>query len=157
VRSSVSGAFFAGLMLTSIGACSGSTGHGQPATALSGSTAENRTGSSSSRRPLKWQATLKDNHHTVTVSVDDTIILKPSTFWTIRPLAHTSPLVQNAGPTTTQTNTPCIPGGGCGTTTAQYHAVRPGRVSLTADRTLCGEARRCTGGEATYLLTIVVG
>lgn len=152
----MSWAVAAGLILISISAC-GPTGRSQPAGASAGSPPAGHAGPSSSGQPVMWRATLKDNHHTQAMSVGDSLRLElPTTFWTIRPLAPSAAVVLRTGATTVQTSTPCIPGGGCGTTTAQYQATRAGRVTLTADRTLCGEARRCTGGDGTYLLTIVV-
>ena len=50
----------------------------------------------------------------------------------------------------------CVPGEGCGTVTALYDAVAPGRADVNAKRTSCGEAMSCTGNLGFYRVTVVV-
>ncbi len=50
----------------------------------------------------------------------------------------------------------CVPGGGCGTVALAFEAVRPGRQTIVATRTICGEAMACSGGEGHYQVTVVV-
>jgi len=49
-----------------------------------------------------------------------------------------------------------VPGAGCGTVTALFDAVGPGRASVSAERTGCGEAMSCTGRQRSYSVTVVV-
>ena len=50
----------------------------------------------------------------------------------------------------------CVPGGGCGTVTATYGAVHAGRVTVTANRTSCGEALRCSPEQGSFTVAVVV-
>jgi hypothetical protein len=50
----------------------------------------------------------------------------------------------------------CLPGMGCGVTTAWYKALSAGIAIVTASRYSCGEARRCVGDEGHYQVTVVV-
>ncbi|HZQ84507.1 MAG TPA: hypothetical protein VFA83_06705 [Acidimicrobiales bacterium] len=51
---------------------------------------------------------------------------------------------------------PSIPGTGCGTTNEVFKALAPGTAVVTADRTTCGEALRCTPDQSHYELTVKV-
>jgi hypothetical protein len=63
-----------------------------------------------------------------------------------------------SGPTTSAAAMgTCVPGGGCGTVTAAFRALAPGRATITASRTTCGEAMRCTGTDGAWEVTVVVG
>jgi hypothetical protein len=50
-----------------------------------------------------------------------------------------------------------VTGGGCGTVTATYHALRTGHSTITASRTSCGEARRCAGDAGRFSIEVFVG
>jgi hypothetical protein len=50
----------------------------------------------------------------------------------------------------------CVPGEGCGTVAVAFEAVRPGRQTIVATRTSCGEAMGCTADQGRYQVTIVV-
>ncbi len=55
------------------------------------------------------------------------------------------------------TTVACVgPGAGRGTVTARYIAIATGQVTVAADRTVCGEALRCTGSRGAYHLHGVV-
>jgi hypothetical protein len=45
----------------------------------------------------------------------------------------------------------------CGTTSITYRAERVGTVVLSAARTMCGDARRCTGDEGAFSIRMVLG
>ena len=45
----------------------------------------------------------------------------------------------------------------CGSTTVTYLADRIGTVTISASRSMCGEARQCTGTEGSFSVTVVVG
>ena len=40
--------------------------------------------------------------------------------------------------------------------TATFSALRAGRAVVTAHRTSCGEALRCTGNQGSYAVTVMV-
>ena len=50
----------------------------------------------------------------------------------------------------------CIPGGGCGTVSAVYLAVRPGTTDITATRSSCGEAMGCSAQAGRFVVHVVV-
>jgi len=50
----------------------------------------------------------------------------------------------------------CVAGEGCGTETRVFTAASAGTTAVTATRTACGEAMRCTGANGTYRLTVIV-
>ena len=62
-----------------------------------------------------------------------------------------APVTSGAGPIA------CIPGSGCGTVTAVFDAVAPGRATISASRTSCGEALQCPPGAASFEVTVIVG
>jgi hypothetical protein len=108
-------------------------------------------------------------HHAVTVSEADngtTITVRPgsrvtltlhSTYWSIQGSSADTVLHQVGG-TSTRPARPgtCVPGQGCGTVSASFIAVHTGTADLSASRTTCGEALRCTPGQARYAVHVVV-
>jgi hypothetical protein len=78
-------------------------------------------------------------------------------YWTFQGSSAPSVLKQN-GPPTELSPSPgnCPPGLGCAPLTARFTAIAPGTARIRADRTTCGEARRCTGDEGTFSVTVVV-
>jgi hypothetical protein len=99
------------------------------------------------------------NGLTLSLSVGATLrLVLHNTYWTIggssasSVLALTAPPVYSgAGPIS------CIPGAGCGTVTASFRALAPGKAVVTAVRTSCGEALRCIGGDGAFEATVIVG
>ncbi|MEP7178417.1 MAG: hypothetical protein ABI775_04975 [Pseudonocardiales bacterium] len=99
-----------------------------------------------------------DKGHTIAVSVgDDVVVVLHSTYWKLAPM--TGAVLQASGPAavTPASAQSCVPGQGCGTVTQTFRAKAGGRTVITADRTSCGEAMRCTGSNGSYRLDIVVG
>jgi hypothetical protein len=81
-----------------------------------------------------------------------------SVSWSFLP--PTSPVL---APLTAATVTPdhsapgCArPGTGCGTVALTLAARTPGTTAVTASRTSCGEALRCTAAQSRFVLTVVV-
>jgi len=50
----------------------------------------------------------------------------------------------------------CLPGMGCGVTTAWYKALSAGSAAVAASRVSCGEAMRCVGDQGVFRVTVVV-
>jgi len=99
-----------------------------------------------------------DNGHTISVAVGDVVVLAlHSTYWQVVPLAPGAAL-RATGPASVAASrsTGCPPGQGCGTVTASFQAVASGRVVITASRSSCGEALRCTGAAGSYRLSVVI-
>jgi hypothetical protein len=78
-------------------------------------------------------------------------------YWTFQGSSAPSVLRQN-GPPTELPPSPdnCPPGLGCTPLAARFTAVAAGTAQVRAGRTSCGEARRCTGDEGTFSVTVVV-
>lgn len=98
----------------------------------------------------------KDKRGTASVHIGDTVHVQlSSTAWTIA--GSTGALVPSGPQTTTFVPGPsCRPGGGCGTTDRLFRAVAAGTARLTASRTECGEALRCTGDNGSWSVTVRV-
>jgi hypothetical protein len=83
-----------------------------------------------------------------------TVVLQ-STYWQFSGSSNPSVLTQQGG--TVYAPAPgCVPGQGCGTATAQFVSAAVGQAQISASRTSCGEALRCTPDEGSYTVTIVV-
>jgi hypothetical protein len=101
------------------------------------------------------------NRHVVTIAKGAHLVVAlHSTYWTIAPLARRTVLAQigtqqTGGPLSGPTHA-CVPGQGCGTVTMHYVANGVGTVRLTAQRTTCGEAMRCTGSQGSWYVTVRV-
>ena len=86
------------------------------------------------------------NSTTVSVPVGDYLVVHlHSTYWTIA--VPTSPALTKVSSSTIAGGPGCskIPGMGCGVVSMTFHALRVATVQLSAHRTSCGEALRCTG------------
>lgn len=118
---------------------------------------------SASAAPGDGQATVTatdaDNGHRVNLAVGDRlVVVLASTYWHFTAL-DTTGILADQGPGVVAASAPghgCVPGAGCGTVTIRYVAVAAGQVTVAADRTVCGEAMRCTGTNGTYRLHVVV-
>ncbi len=101
------------------------------------------------------------NGKVVTVHATDHLTLTlHSTYWTIAPLPKQKVITQ-VGPTVTAPRLPasangCVPGQGCGTVTAHFLATGVGQIRLSASRTSCGEALRCTPRQSHWTVVIRV-
>jgi hypothetical protein len=95
---------------------------------------------------------------TLTVGVGATIkVTLHSTYWTIAQGSPVDVLALVAPPDYSGSGTlACIPGTGCGTVTATFRALAPGRATITATRTSCGEALACIGGNGAFDATVIV-
>jgi hypothetical protein len=99
------------------------------------------------------------NGKAVTLHVGDVLSATlGSTYWMFGPtpsnLAADGPMTTHVG----GSSCPRFPGSGCGWVQRQYQATRAGSAVLSASRTSCGEALRCTGGAGRWRLTVrVVG
>ncbi|WP_055489072.1 hypothetical protein [Streptomyces sp. TP-A0356] len=77
-----------------------------------------------------------------------------STYWST-PAGSNPHVLAPSGGGTTSTGT-CPPGGGCGVSSAQFTAHRPGTAHVTAQRNSCGEAMRCSPSQGRYEVTVMV-
>jgi hypothetical protein len=79
-----------------------------------------------------------------------------STYWHVAGSTDQNVLRAAAEPVVSPRMTGCVPGEGCGTVTALFDALGPGRADVSAQRTSCGEAMACTGSQGTYRVTVLV-
>ncbi len=104
-----------------------------------------------------------------TVTVDETasdavslrvgqqlIIDLHSTYWMVQGSSNPPVLAMDGAVVVSPSPDGCVPGEGCGTVTADFHAIAPGDAVVSASRTSCGEALRCTRGQGTFRLTVHV-
>ena len=99
-----------------------------------------------------------DNGSTVSLRTGGTLrVVLHSTYWQFDPASDPT-VLRSTGDPTSSPDPPgsCVPGGGCGTVTATFQALRAGRAVVTAHRTSCGEALRCTGNQGSYAVTVMV-
>ena len=115
---------------------------------------------SATRHPAKSTnktITERDKGTTVTVHVGDHLkLILSNTYWTIQPASDTAVLRSDGRPVTKGTLQGCVPGGGCGTKTQTFTAVKVGKATVSASRTTCGEVILCAGGSGDYKVSIVV-
>lgn len=100
----------------------------------------------------------RDNGRVLRLARGGEIVLTlASTYWHIDAV-HPSTVLRADLPTTHPRSAPghCMPGQGCGVVTAHFHAVAAGTATITASRSSCGEALRCTPAQSSYRLTITV-
>lgn len=139
-----------GLALTLVAGCGSSGPASAPPPAANSTTAAT---SPSSRPPA--DLTARDSGRQVTVPVGTRVSVRlDSTYWHFAALPAGAPL--HALPVVVAPRKGCPVGQGCGTVTAPFVAVRPGQIAVTARRTSCGEAMRCTGAAGLYRVKVVV-
>jgi len=100
--------------------------------------------------------TENNNGKTVSVTVGTQISLNlSSTLWTIGGSSDSS-VVMQAQKQTTSSSGNCPPGVGCGFSTANFTALKKGTAQISASRTSCGEAVKCTPEQGSFKVTIEV-
>ena len=100
----------------------------------------------------------RNNHGTVSVHVGQTVELTlASTYWTIGAPSGTA--LGAVGPerkTPNYTKPGCHGGTGCGTDVRDFKAVRTGTSGISATRSTCGEALRCSDAQSRFFVTVHV-
>jgi len=95
------------------------------------------------------------NGQQLTLHVGDHLtVALASTYWAA-PSTSAPAVLQPSGSTVTPTM-PCVPGGGCGTSSTTFVAVATGTATVVSNRTSCGEALLCSPSQRSYSLTVVV-
>jgi len=98
-----------------------------------------------------------DNGKRVTIRVGDELkVVLESTYWTIAGSSNASVLSAEGIQVDHPRLRGCVPGEGCGIAAREFVAEAAGTVTLTAGRTSCGEALRCTGTNGSYSVTVTV-
>ena len=96
------------------------------------------------------------NGHVVAARVGDVLQVQlGSTYWRFAPIS--GHVLHTQGAPSFDPGPSCVPGGGCGTITQSFRALRKGTAHITASRTTCGEALRCAPNESRFSVTVVVG
>jgi hypothetical protein len=99
----------------------------------------------------------QDNGHAVSVRAGERLqLVLTSTYWRVDGSSDPNVLRPAGQPAVSPQVTGCVPGAGCGTVTALFDAVAPGRADVSAKRTSCGEALSCTGNLGFYRVTVMV-
>lgn len=99
----------------------------------------------------------QDNGHAVSMRAGERLqLVLASTYWQVVGSSDTNVVRPEAQPAVSPQVTGCVVGEGCGTVTALFDAVAPGRADVSAKRTSCGEAMSCAGSLGSYRVTVVV-
>jgi hypothetical protein len=97
------------------------------------------------------------NSSTVQVAVGRRVeLLLHSSYWTDFGSSQSAVVRADGSVRTLPTSQKCIPGGGCNPVLATFIAQGVGTAVLSASRTSCGEALRCSPANSHYRVTIVV-
>jgi hypothetical protein len=97
------------------------------------------------------------NHSTVRVAKGTTVaVTLHSTYWTFHASSGKALKAVGAPILAPAPIGTCVPGGGCGTVTARYRAVKTGSAAINASRVSCGEALACGPSNSTYVVHITV-
>jgi hypothetical protein len=150
-RSSTSG--LTGVVLSGLGLLLAACSVGSVATPSASSPGATPAASASNQ-----QVNEAANGQTVTVTVGSFVTLRlGNTYWQVQASSDPAVLVLASGPTASgAAPSACLPGIGCGTVTAVFHALKPGQATVSASRTTCGEALLCTGSAGAYEVSVVV-
>lgn len=98
-----------------------------------------------------------DNGSTVSVPAGTTLTLVlHSTYWTVDPSSNPAVLAERGSPTVAPQTQGCVPGQGCGTVAAHFGAIAAGTATISAHRSSCGEALRCTPDQSSYRVLVRV-
>lgn len=136
------------------------TACGSPSTGITA-----RSGASSSSTSTITDATgalrvsEADDGESRTVNVGQKVVVTlASTYWTIAAPSDARVLDQDAPPVVVPGGPSCpkIPGTGCGTVMAAFTASAPGQTDLSAVRTSCGEALRCSESQSHWRFHVQV-
>jgi len=109
-----------------------------------------------SATPATRQLSEPDNGHTLRVRTGTTLrVVLHSTYWTFARNSAPS-VVRVSGAPTYSPRPGGIPGSGNGSVSETLRAAVPGRATVSASRRSCGEALRCSPGQGSYSVVIVV-
>ena len=97
------------------------------------------------------------NSSTVQVVVGRRVeLLLHSSYWTDFGSSQSAVVRADGSVRMLSTGQHCVPGGGCNPVLATFMAQAVGTAVLSASRTSCGEALRCSPANSHYRVTIVV-
>ena len=103
------------------------------------------------------EATEQDNGKSVSLRTGESLtVILHNTYWNLTGSSDPTVLLQIGSAITSPDIGKCLPGVGCGTVTATFKAVGPGKAEVTASRTSCGEALRCSPDQSTFDLIVVI-
>jgi predicted secreted protein len=97
-----------------------------------------------------------DNGKVITVGRGSTMTVTLSTTSWKFAVSEDHQVISQEGQTSTHPANNCVPGVQCGTTTAMFAAVASGHAAITATRTYCGEAVRCTPDNDSWKVAVTV-
>ncbi len=122
-----------------------------------GSTGPGRPGTTIGTPVASLVLTESDNGRSVSITVGGHVTLVlASTYWTVAPVPDGAVLRADGVPVTEPHLGHCVVGQGCGTVTAHWVAVAPGKATVTAGRTVCGEALACGADRRSFRVTVTV-
>ena len=99
------------------------------------------------------------NGKAVSASAGDRIeLILSSSYWRVTGSSAPGVLRQDGSPVLLSRPSSCpdLPGRGCIPVRADFTALTDGQAVITASRSTCGEALRCTPGQTRFTVTVVV-
>ena len=116
------------------------------------------TGTANAGPPRSVNVDERANGQTITVHRGQSLhVVLYSTYWTIDGGHNRSVRTTGEQQFVGDTHSPgCRPGSGCGQVSRNFLATSPGVGTLTAARTTCGEALRCSPEKSAWKLTVRV-
>ena len=116
------------------------------------------TGTANAGPPSSINVDERANGHTITLHQGQSLhVVLYSTYWTIDGGHNRSVRVKSDQQYFSDTHSPgCRPGQGCGQVNRNFVAVTPGLATVTASRTTCGEALRCSPDKSSWKVTVRV-
>jgi hypothetical protein len=110
---------------------------------------------SATTAPMEVAFADADNGRTVRLQMHDVVVVTlHSTYWTFGSLSSPAVLQPVGSPVYAPQRQGCVPGQGCGTVTARFRVVAHGQSTITASRSSCGEALRCSPDQSSWRLTV---
>ena len=108
--------------------------------------------------PIVKELNEGDNDTTITIHPNDQVkVTLLSTYWQFQKLDNEKIIKQLGDPIYNAAALgTTVPGSGVGTVVVEYQAVAVGQAQISASRTSCGEALRCTPDQQSYKVTINV-
>ncbi|MCQ4084037.1 hypothetical protein NGB36_26505 [Streptomyces sp. RB6PN25] len=147
------------LVTGSISACSAAAGLHSPSPRSPATTGSTATATESAPGTATPGLIALDEHAdatTVQVRIGEAVVVRlHSAYWSTPASSDPRVLSPDAKGGSSHNGT-CPPGGGCGVSSAHFTARRPGIAHVTASRSSCGEAMRCSPGQGSYDVTLSV-
>ena len=98
-----------------------------------------------------------DTGRTLTLHRGDIVtVVLHSTYWQFGAPSNGAVVTPDGSPSYAPMGRGCVAGQGCGTATARFRVVGTGRSTISASRTVCGEAMACAADQQHWSISVDV-